>query len=299
MSLLGQGSQADCDNTTVQTNSQPQPLDIWFMYIIGDNVDSSQMLGLSYALIGPSPPTNLQVGGGDGILKLTWDQAAAGTVGGYYFFCHLTATQGAVVADAGGGAGGSGGTEAGVDEAAAGSGGGGGAPICDAGNSDAPDAEDATCSASSTEVDSSTSSDAGVCADTVLVAGNIPDQTLFTKYLCGRSDGSSANGGLVTGLNNGNSYAVSVASYDSLGNTGALSETHCASPNPIDDFFTVYRRAGGTAGDSSFCSVGSMGRAGGAGGAATVLAGLALALLRRRGSKNGTRARECPNTINT
>jgi hypothetical protein len=68
------------------------------------------------------------------------------------------------------------------------------------------------------------------------------------KYLCGTATGLTSTSGKVTGLLNGVTYSIGVAAVDSVGNTGPLSLIVCNAPQPIDDFYKLYREAGGRAG---------------------------------------------------
>lgn len=74
-------------------------------------------------------------------------------------------------------------------------------------------------------------------------------------------------------------YAVAVAGVDRVGNSGPLSSVACGSPQPVDDFFELYRRAGGKGG-GGFCAIGADPSR--AGLAALGVALLAFALRRRR-----------------
>jgi len=89
------------------------------------------------------------------------------------------------------------------------------------------------------------------CSSSVLIPGQEPDPA----NLCGSGTGTS---GSISGLTNGVQYTVAVAAFDSVGNSGKLSNTACATPSLVDDFFTVYRDAGGKAG-GGFCSFSSAG----------------------------------------
>jgi hypothetical protein len=293
----GSGTLADCDAPS-QSNPQPQSLDIWFMFLNGQAVDSSTDLGITFALLGPSPPGGISVGSADGFLKVSWTPPNPGTVAGFYFFCSpkpgTELPGGGRRLDAGdivggGGASGTGG--------AGGSSGTGGTCDIDASN----DAGDASCTTDSSGSGgaggSGGSSGTGVATGTgcdilgELSGGASPTQALFASNGCGSADGATANAGLVTGLVNGNTYAISVAAYDSLGNTGVLSVPTCGIPLQVDDFITTYRTAGGTAGGSSFCSVSSLGRGSRSGAAGAMLVGAALALYRARTPKGRRRAR--------
>jgi hypothetical protein len=309
----GQGTPADCDAST-QTNPVPQELDFFFMFLNGTTVDSSAEYQTKFSLLGPAAPTGITVGPGDTLLKVSWDTAAVGTVAGYYFFCspnrgHEPIGGGRVVeagssSSGAGGAGGAGGS--------GGNGGSAGDSTCDASTDATDDTSDGgaelTCLPSTSGSggsddggDSGESDDTGDAAgstgcdsDGVLVGGSIPSDDLFTNNRCGSSDGATANSGLITGLQDGISYAVSVASYDTLGNTGVLSVPLCGIPVQIDDFVSVYRSAGGTAGGSSFCSVSAPGRSAGGGAASAVLVGLALAGYRARRSSGRGRGSRRP-----
>ncbi len=84
-------------------------------------------------------------------------------------------------------------------------------------------------------------------------------------------------------MRNFQQYTVAIAAIDGVGNTGPLSVVSCNTPEPIDDFFKVYRDAGGQAG-GGYCQAGPVG----VGGGASLLAAassLAAWLLRRRGGR--------------
>lgn len=119
---------------------------------------------------------------------------------------------------------------------------------------------------------------AGTCPTTSLVAGEIPP----SSHECGSVSNSTATEGHVKGLTNGHSYSVGVAGVDGVGNVGPLSNVVCATPEPTEDFYQLYRDAGGEAG-GGFCSVSGVGRGGVAGAFAMVaLSGAALVLRNRR-----------------
>ena len=124
------------------------------------------------------------------------------------------------------------------------------------------------------ETDAGSGYATGCPASPSLSPGKVPPVTLAT---CGSSSG---NGGPTSTLTNGVTYDVGVAAYDEIGNWGKLSAIVCASPQPIDDFFKLYRQAGGQAG-GGYCSVG----ADGAGSALLMVApfgALAAFAIRRR-----------------
>jgi hypothetical protein len=92
----------------------------------------------------------------------------------------------------------------------------------------------------------------GECVANTLVPGELAPVGLGP---CG--DTQSTTQGLAQGLTNFVRYAVAVAGYDDVGNVGPLSGLACGMPEPVDDFFDLYRKAGGQAGGGfcGYCSV--------------------------------------------
>lgn len=83
----------------------------------------------------------------------------------------------------------------------------------------------------------------------------IPDEVPSSGHECGSISSSTATEGHVTGLANGHSYSIGIAGVDSVGNIGPLSGLVCGTPEPTEDFYQLYRDAGGTAG-GGFCAIG-------------------------------------------
>jgi hypothetical protein len=79
-------------------------------------------------------------------------------------------------------------------------------------------------------------------------------------------------------------YNVAVAAVDNSGNVGPPSPVVCQTPLPVDDFFKVYREAGGGAG-GNFCSLDVVGGPAASSFSAGALALTALAFGRRRRRK--------------
>jgi hypothetical protein len=123
------------------------------------------------------------------------------------------------------------------------------------------------------------------CPATGLVGGQVPDP----RYLCGSVSGLQTTKGLIENLTNFEITSVGVAAVDTVGNVGPLSTIACAAPQPIDDFYRVYRDAGGRAG-GGYCSVDHVGRATGLAPFGLAL-GLGLARALRRKSRPGRDAR--------
>ena len=102
--------------------------------------------------------------------------------------------------------------------------------------------------------------------------------TATTETVTGEAVGNYSIAGLVDGVN----FNVSVAAVDNFGNVGPLAAQGCGTPQPVTDFLTAYRNAGGGAG-GGFCSVEAVGHAAGWGfGLGFGFAGVALAGSRRR-----------------
>jgi hypothetical protein len=124
-----------------------------------------------------------------------------------------------------------------------------------------------------------TSNDAGV---TTVVAGTAPT----TAQLAQIDQNAQVGGGTQTsatikGLKDGYVYTVAIAAIDNLNDNGPLSTPQCATPSPIDDFFSQYRAEGGLAG-GSFCALEGVGIPTGTGVFGLVMVGACVGLLRRR-----------------
>jgi hypothetical protein len=85
----------------------------------------------------------------------------------------------------------------------------------------------------------------------------------------------------ITGLQNGVTYTVVVAAVDGSGNVGLASGEACDYPAPVDDFWKIYREAGGQAG-GGFCALEAVGAPAGSSLALLGLGASAVAVVRRR-----------------
>jgi hypothetical protein len=201
----------------------------------------------TFDLVGPAPPTDLEVGVGERRLMLSWEASTADDVQGYRFYCvpagemDTTSTGGASAAGGNGGSGGTapGGAGAGANAGAAGATGTGG--------SVAETPSEATGGNGEATVNAD-------CPTNLLIAGEPPPTD--ARYACGSVAGGRErdSGSTNATLENGTTYAVAVAAVDELDSVGLLSEVECGTPMEIDDFFEVYRRAGGKGG-GGFCSI--------------------------------------------
>lgn len=265
----GTGTVEDCEWTEATT--APLAADLYFMFV--DTGSEEQVGGAlwqtKFDLAGPTPPQKVTSGIGDSLLVVEWNESTDTDKTGYRFYCDpipgkegdqtnvtpfaldasLDVDLDADEADGDVDAGDEGGTEAGTD----------------ASTEAATDASPPPSSA---------------CPTTLLVEGTVPDEAHF----CG-SGSSTGTSGRITGLKNGVRYSVAVSAVDLVGNVGKLSNVTCASPNPVDDFFKVYRDAGGQAGGGFCTTSGGVGHGAGVFGLFLIaLAALGSTLRRRRGS---------------
>jgi hypothetical protein len=295
---VGAGTADDCLAASgKQTTSSPQAVTIYVFFLSGTSTDGigNQAWKTSFDLVGPTAASSLSLGQGDTLLVLNWGQSKDTDLVGYQFFCDpVPGTEGSksnvvtfdsstplaadaemdtsfldVEQDTDGPALADGAATDGDSGAAA------DAPADAVAEDDAADVEAGDAEAG----DAATASTGNYCSS-ILVQGADPDG----KYLCGSVSGSTSTTGRITGLINYTKYAVAIAAVDGVGNVGKLSNVECTSPNPVDDFFKLYRQAGGQGGGSFCAASGALGHAaGGAAFAALALAGVARLARRRRG----------------
>jgi hypothetical protein len=136
-----------------------------------------------------------------------------------------------------------------------------------------PTGGSATCSSSVLIPGGGTTTEAGT-------TGVTPRPPPPGTYKCGHVDGTSSSV-TVTGLANNVHYAMAAATTDIYGNVGPLSALKCVTPQPVDDFWKLYKGAGGGAG-GDFCALEAAGMpAGTTVFGASMMAAL-VALVRRR-----------------
>jgi Fibronectin type III domain len=90
----------------------------------------------------------------------------------------------------------------------------------------------------------------------------------------------------ITGLKNGTTYNVVVAAVDGSGNIGPPSAEVCDYPAPVNDFWNLYRNAGGRAG-GGFCALEAVGEPVPAAAGVAMFVGTGLLAARRRRSRRG------------
>jgi hypothetical protein len=195
----------------------------------------------------PSVPDNLRVLLGDEALFPRWDAVTDADINGFNVFCEqVSCTPGAV-------------------------------PLPDtgaAGAAGSPGVIDASC----------------VSGPSVLLPGKRLSPAEVNEYRCASSTGRAASEATVSGaqgssLENGNCYAIAVASKDNHSNLSALSDVACGTPKDVITFYDGYSNAGGKGGGQGFCQMSP-------GGAGSALAGMgALIALLGRARTRGSRAR--------
>jgi len=283
----GTGTIADCEWT--EATSSPVGVSLYFMFI---DAGSGQRQGgtvwqTKFDLAGPSAPRDVTAGVGNTLIVVNWSESTDTDKAGYRFFCDPVPGSGSSAAimrpfD----------IDASVDADLDVDSDTDAADDLDAESdapSDASDREDVFGGGGASGAgggtlgvggDTGDISD-GACSSQVLRPGQEPD----LAYECGSGVGTS---GTISGLVNGVKYTVAVAAFDSVGNVGKLSNLACASPNEVDDFFTVYRDAGGRAG-GGYCAMTQWGTDVGTGAGVAVLAVASMAaigsLVRRRRSR--------------
>jgi MYXO-CTERM domain-containing protein len=91
------------------------------------------------------------------------------------------------------------------------------------------------------------------CPSSVLFSNAVPP----AAYKCGSVSGPRNQNGTASGLTNDTLYAVGVAGYDLVRNSGPLSGVACGTPEKINGFFNLYSQAGGKAG-GGYCDIGGV-----------------------------------------
>jgi hypothetical protein len=220
---------------------------MWFQPGAATPESSATPYAIKVKLVGPAAPTDVAAGVGDGVLVLSWiPPSGEADLQGFHLFAAPAASA--------------------VEDAAAGV-----TSVCsDAAPSD--DAGDLAPEAGCYEVYVLPTA-GSQCAGTPVIDVSAATST---------SVGGPVNAkGVVTNLENGTTYAVAVAGYDSFQNDGPLSNIACGTPEPVDDFWKRYHEDGGGA---SGCALGSSG-SGGDAGLLALACGAALA--RRKRARRG------------
>jgi len=279
---------SDCKDSN--GSSSARKVNLYFLLITQANED---VVAPNFALwdktqvdlVGPEAPTQVEAKPAENGLSLEWNQTEGNDVTGYRLYCEPA---GAAAAGGAGGAGSSSSTSASTTTGAGGGGGGAGGAAGGAGGSaggagGGSAGSTSASSASSAGGGAAGGSGSGDCTSSVLEPGKLPPDGVKE-----RTEVEKTGEGLAGGLSNGTRYACGVVAIDALKNEGPLSELSCGVPEPVDDFFELYRRYGGEAG-GGFCDC----EAPGAGRSPAGLAGvgclfaLVLVARRRRRSRSG------------
>jgi hypothetical protein len=215
---------------------------VYFIFVKGggDSAGSANF-DVDADTIGPVPVSGLKVQPGDTRLTVSWNGVGSDEAG-------ASSAQSVVVYYAPSGPG----STAASDASASSS---------DAGTRTITFCPDASASMADADTDASTTEDAG-CRTITIPAGSSgggvtgsctapgfkadgsePDPSVSKKGL-----GTGATQTLLEGLTNGVTYAVGIAATDLFLNVGPVSSLTCETPIVLDDFFEVYRKAGGQAG---------------------------------------------------
>jgi len=269
------GTSADCDEAGGPTEGQTITLHFMLVDGTGQPVGTGSLYETKYDLVGPPAPTGVSAGVGEDMLVVKWSASTASDLTGYRIYCDPKpgAAAPANAPMAGGAAGTSGAAGAG---GAAGSTSGGAAGSTTGGAAGGGSGGTTATGGAAGSAGSGGSGGNPDCPSSALVVGERPD----SAYQCGSVTGSLATSAKASDLVNGVTYAVAVAGVDRVGNSGELSAVACGSPQPVDDFFELYRRSGGKGG-GGFCSLGREPSS----GAAWLLFAALGALAARRGRR--------------
>jgi len=127
----------------------------------------------------------------------------------------------------------------------------------DAAGDAAPDTVDAADVAADPDAGADTGTDPATdgstpegCPSGGFVEGDPYDEA----YACSSRLGSTSRSYDLTGLTNDQPYKVSVVAVDEFGNKSDVGVVVCATPSAVDDFWEVYKKAGG-GDDGGFCFV--------------------------------------------
>jgi hypothetical protein len=231
------------------------PINLYFL-LVGTTSSTLQKYvysKLTIDLVGPNAPGNLEAGSGENKLLLNWSVPSDKLIQGYRFFCAPAQTgpvpETASDATLTGGERGAGGAPLQTLLGAAGLAEGGSRPGAGAGG---VSQTEATANGAARASDVATSSGSSDCRTDAFQA---EDLAVDSAYACGKVDSATTTEGKTSWVTNGTEYAVGVAAVDSSGNVGPLSNLACATPQEVNDFYEVYRRAGGQGG-GGLCTLG-------------------------------------------
>jgi hypothetical protein len=225
----------------------------------------------------PAPPTNVSAGAGDKTLVASFTAPSGeSNLLRYHFYCSVRTEAPVDTGTGGTDTGGTAATDTGGTDTGGTDTGAAGAEAAAATGGDASGGTSGTAGTAGTAGTSTTADP--TCTSSVLKPGEPPPADAID---CGTVTAQGASGGETSPVlaNDGDFYAVAVATEDNVNNIGVLSGLACAQPRDVTGFYEAYREAGGSAG-GGYCSFAP----GKHGALATLFAlGLgALALLRRR-----------------
>jgi hypothetical protein len=246
---IGHGTADQCTPTSGTSGSVPVSLYFVLVDTAGQGV-ASDKYDLKYDLVGPPAPEGVSAGVGENSLVVSWTTSESTDADGFKVYCRTSAP----AATGSGGQTGAGGAVGGAP-AEGGSAGEGG--LSDSGGAGTGETAGVDGTGGSSGRTGTTANANPLCAASSedalpLIVGQPPDPSIVP---CGEVSGGLQSKATASGLENDFEYAVGVAAYDLVGNVGPLSTLACETPQPVDDFYELYRQAGGQAG-GGFCATG-------------------------------------------
>ncbi|MFC1642426.1 hypothetical protein ACFL5O_07030 [Myxococcota bacterium] len=275
------GTKTATDCTLESSSTQKVAATLYF--VLSDPSTSETVGSTSWAtsvdLAGPVGPTGVSADSGEGALNLRWKMVNSSDVRGYKMYCAavggtetavssaaedtasstqaLEAAGAAGTAASGSGRTGSTGAAAGLQGASAATGTAGSAGA--AGVGDRADSSAGMGGGGGNGDAAGSHGQAGNSSGPLSnarcsVSPAVPDELPSKGWQqCGEAAGQIQEKTRISGLANGTEYAVTVVSYDAVGNRGKPASLDCETPREVNDFFELYRRAGGDGG-GGFCA---------------------------------------------
>lgn len=228
--------------------------DVWFLVLANDSNQSvvyEQLVTINYDTEPPQPPVDIRAGYGEGMITVRWDVAEPDFPEEWAHFYVMCWAEGMTAPEA---------AEPSPEPAPE--------PTPDASTDVADDTLDEDLDA--WDVDETPAADPGPepspdpavdtgTGDTATTEGCPPGgfnqgDAFDEAYACSDRLGSSTRSFDLHGLENDQPYKVSVVAIDEYGNESEIGEVVCETPQAVDDFWEVYKKAGG-GDEGGFCFV--------------------------------------------
>ena len=261
----------DYQSATPQCTEGEGESNVYF-FIMADDADEtilySAMVTIKYDTQAPDPPTDIEAGYGENKAEVSWDVTNEDSVDDFDKFVILCYPPP---------------SEQTTDDASTeedGSGGGGAEPDDVVDDTDAIETledieaddvliedvfeedmeedpvEDAVEDDAGTGDDPA--DDSGVdtsSGDDCLEGGFKPGDPINENYICTGLLGQTTRSYWVDGLSNNETYKFGVVAYDTFKNPSVISAVVCATPAEVDDFWELYKKAGGETPPETFCFI--------------------------------------------